>query len=119
GDHTVKRPSGVAGCAMTPRGSIGTQATRGKSRAASTTTSASANPRATSPTALLATPATLSGQSSKTRGAPGASARSTLEAAGRGSHVTRSAAAQSGAGSRWVVVDTAPAYSVGAASALA
>ncbi len=74
-----------------------TPATRGKSRAASTTTSASANPRATSPTALLATPATLSGQSSKTRGAPGASARSTLAAAGRGSHVTRTASAPSAA----------------------
>src|SRR5947199_1479830 len=83
---------------MTPRGSIGTPATRGKSRAASTTTSASANPRATSPTALLAKPATLSGQSSKNRGAPGASGRSTLAGGGRGPHVTAPAAAPSGAG---------------------
>jgi len=61
------------------------------------TTSASAKPRATLPTALVATPATLSGQSSKTRGAPGAVARSTLAAAGRGSHVTRTASAPSAA----------------------
>ncbi|PYN83576.1 MAG: hypothetical protein DMD96_01700 [Candidatus Rokuibacteriota bacterium] len=95
--HTVSRPSGASGCATTPRGSIGIAATRGTWSRASTTAYASAKPRATSPTAPSAGPATLSGHSSKTRGAFLASAASTVAAAGRLSYRTSTAWAASAA----------------------
>jgi hypothetical protein len=79
---TVSRPSGASGWMRTPRGSIGIAPTRGTSSRASTTTCASAKPRTMSPTAPSDGPAALSGHSSKTRGAPGASAASTVTAAG-------------------------------------
>src|SRR5205823_8720610 len=118
-DHTVNRPSDVDGCATTPRGSIGTPATRGKSSTASTTTSASASPRATSPTPLFATPAMLSGQSSKTRGAAGDLAASMLAAAARGSQVTRTASAPSVAWYASSATTTATASPTWRASVLA
>jgi hypothetical protein len=57
-------------------------ATRGTVSVASTITCASAKPRVTSPTTPSEGPAALSGHSSKTRGAPVASASSIVAAAG-------------------------------------
>ena len=95
--HTVSRPSGASGCATMPRGSIGIAATRGTLSFASTIACASAKPRVTSPTDPVDGPATLSGHSSKTRAAPGASAASTVAADFSTSYRTSTASAASAA----------------------
>src|SRR4030095_11606768 len=64
---------------------------------ASTIACACAKPRARSPTEPGEGPATLSGHSSKTRVAPGASAASTVAAAGNVSYRTSTASAASAA----------------------
>src|SRR4030095_1576033 len=75
------------------RGSIGVAARGGTLSRASTIACACAKPRVTSPTEPVDGPATLSGHSSKTRAAPGASAASTVAAAGSISYRTSTAAA--------------------------
>ncbi len=83
--HSVSRPSGPSGVTTIPRVSIGTPWMRASPRVASTTTSARAKAASGSSTFAVERPATLSGQSPNTRAASGASAASSVPAAGRGS----------------------------------